>query len=403
MDIDHQVETLMQGTDYGDEALKKAMAEELRQRLVEAEKEGRPLRVYCGYDPTSTDLHLGHTITMRKLRQFQEFGHEVIFLIGNYTSLVGDPSDKDKLRPLLTPEQVQANAETYAQQAFRILDQDKTQVKYNAEWLSKIDFAELIHLASNFTVQQFITRDNFRKRWDNGDPIYLHETFYAIMQAYDAYAMRTDVQVGGSDQLFNIITAGRKLMTAMDVKPNIGIILGILPGTDGVVRMSKSLGNHIPINTDAKDMYGKVMSIPDSAMAIYAELTTRWLPEEVSAFIQGVEDGSLHPRDAKMQLAREITDTFYGPQEADEAQEAFVAQFQQGQMPEDMPEYALQDGQSVLDVLEAGDMIGSRGEGRRLIQQNGVRLDGETLSDPNMAFPGPGVLQVGKRKFLRIK
>ena len=403
MDIDHQVATLMQGTDYGDEALRQAMADELRQRLLEAQKEGRPLRVYCGYDPTSTDLHLGHTITMRKLRQFQEFGHEVIFLIGNYTSLVGDPSDKDKLRPILSPEQVQANAETYAQQAFRILDEEKTLVKYNAEWLSKIDFAELIHLASNFTVQQFITRENFRKRWDNGDPIYLHETFYAIMQAYDAYAMRTDVQVGGSDQLFNIITAGRKLMTAMGVKPNIGIILGILPGTDGVVRMSKSLGNHIPINTDAKDMYGKVMSIPDSAMPIFAELTTRWSAEEVDAFEANVADGSVHPRDAKMKLAFEITDTFYGSEEAKGAQQAFVEQFQKGHTPDEMEEYTLQPDQTVLDVLEAGGLVGSRGEGRRLMKQNGVRLDGETLSDPNQAFPGPGVLQVGKRKFLRIK
>lgn len=403
MDIDHQVSTLMQGTDYGDEALKQAMADELRERLLEAQKEGRPLRVYCGYDPTSTDLHLGHTITMRKLRQFQEFGHEVIFLIGNYTSLVGDPSDKDKLRPILSPEQVQTNAETYAQQAFRILDEKKTLVKYNSEWLSKIDFAELIHLASNFTVQQFITRENFRKRWDNGDPIYLHETFYAIMQAYDAYAMRTDVQVGGSDQLFNIITAGRKLMTAMGVKPNIGIILGILPGTDGVVRMSKSLGNHIPINTDAKDMYGKVMSIPDSAMPIFAELTTRWSAEEVAAFEKGVADGSVHPRDAKMKLAFEISDTFYGSDEAKEAQQAFVDQFQKGQTPDDMEEYKLQPEQTVLDVLEAGGLVESRGEGRRLMKQNGVRLDGETLSDPNQVFPGKGVLQVGKRKFLRIK
>jgi tyrosyl-tRNA synthetase len=176
--------------------------------LKETEEEGRPLRVYCGYDPTSTDLHLGHTITMRKLRQFQEFGHHVIFLIGNYTSLVGDPSDKDKLRPRLTEEQVMANAQTYADQAFHILDKDQTEVLYNAEWLSKLTFEELIHLASNFTVQQFINRDNFKKRWENGDPVYLHETFYAIMQAYDAFAMKADVQVGGSDQLFNIVTAG---------------------------------------------------------------------------------------------------------------------------------------------------------------------------------------------------
>jgi tyrosyl-tRNA synthetase len=392
----------MQGTEYGDEELKHAMADELRERLIEAEKEKRPLRVYCGYDPTKADLHLGHTITMRKLRQFQELGHEVTFLIGNYTSLVGDPSDRDKLRPILTPEQVQKNAETYAEQAFRVLDKDKTKIRYNAEWLSKITFKDLIHLASNFTVQQFITRDNFRKRWDNGDPVFLHETFYAIMQGYDAYHMRADVQVGGSDQLFNIITAARKLMVAHDVKPNIGIIMGILPGTDGEVRMSKTLGNYIPINTDAKDMYGKVMSIPDKVMALYTKLCTRWTIDEIQAFEESLTKEKIHPRDAKMKLALEIVSVFYPEKEAINAQEAFVSQFQEGNLPDEIPEYKLREDQTVLDVLEDGGLVNSRGEGRRMIQQNGVRLDGETLSDPNAPFPNKGVLQVGKRKFLKI-
>jgi tyrosyl-tRNA synthetase len=403
MNIDKQVAILMQGTEYGDEDVKQAMADELRQRLIEAEKEDRALRVYCGYDPTSTDLHLGHTITMRKLRQFQEFGHHVIFLIGNYTSLVGDPSDKDKLRPILTQEQVQANAETYTDQAFQILDADKTEVLYNADWLSKITFKELIHLASNFTVQQFINRDNFKKRWEKGDPVFLHETFYAIMQAYDAYAMKADVQIGGSDQLFNIITAGRKLMTALDEKPNIGIIMGILPGTDGEIRMSKSLGNHIPINTTAEDMFGKVMSIPDKAMDVYARLATRWLPEKVQNFNQGLTEGKVHPRDAKMELALEITAIFHGEEGAKAAKQEFINVFQKGDTPEDMPEFTLTEGQTVLDVLSESGLVKSRGEGRRMIQQNGVRLDGETLNDPNAAFPHPGVLQIGKRRFLQVK
>ena len=402
MDLKAQVELLMQGTEYGDDDLKKAMADELFERLKEAEKEGRKLRVYCGYDPTSTDLHLGHTITMRKLRQFQDFGHHVIFLIGNYTSLVGDPSDKDKLRPRLTEEQVLANAQTYSEQAFRVLDKDKTEVLYNAEWLSKITFAELIHLASNFTVQQFINRDNFKKRWENGDPVYLHETFYAIMQAFDAHAMKADVQVGGSDQLFNIITAGRKLMTSLGDKPNIGVICGILPGTDGEIRMSKSLGNHIPINSDAKDMFGKVMSIPDKAMSDYARLATRWLPDEVESFLAGVADGSLHPRDAKMKLAQEIVEIFYGKDQAVEAQQEFVSVFQQGNVPDEMDEFVLKGGETVLDVLSDSGMVSSRGEGRRMVQQNGVRLDGETLDDPMAEFPGEGVLQVGKRRFLKV-
>lgn len=402
MNIEEQVATLMRGTEYGDDELRKAMETELRERLREAQKEGRALRVYCGYDPTSTDLHLGHTITMRKLRQFQELGHEVTFLIGNYTSLIGDPSDKDKLRPILTPEDVQANAETYAEQAFRVLDKDKTTIRYNAEWLGELKFADLIQLASNFTVQQFLTRENFRKRWEDGDAVFLHETFYAIMQGYDAYMLKADVQVGGTDQLFNIVTAARKLMSFMGAKPNIGIIMGILPGTDGVVRMSKSLGNHIPINTDAEDMYGKVMSLPDAAMGDYFRLVTRWTPAEIKEAEAAIEDGSLHPRDAKMRLAREITDIFYGEGEAAEAEEAFVRVFQKGGMPEEMREYKLRAGQSVLDVLIANEMVASKGEGRRLIQQSGVRLDGETLRDANQPFPGPGVLQVGKRRFVKV-
>jgi tyrosyl-tRNA synthetase len=229
MNIDEQVKYLMQGVDYGDPALAEAMAVELRERLIEAEKEGRPLKVYCGYDPTSTDLHLGHTVTMRKLRQFQELGHDVTFLIGTFTSLIGDPSDKDKLRPKLSTDTVMKNAETYAQQAFRVLDPQKTHVRYNSEWLSKLMLSDLFELASNFTVQQFLARDNFRKRWDANEPIYLHEFFYSLMQGYDAHILEADVQVGGSDQLFNIMTAARKVMAFYGQKPNIGIILGILP------------------------------------------------------------------------------------------------------------------------------------------------------------------------------
>jgi len=402
MDINQQVEILMQGTEYGDETTRQMMENELRLRLQEAEKEGRPLRVYCGYDPRSADLHIGHTVTMRKLRQFQDLGHDVTFVIGTYTSLIGDPSDKDKLRPLLTFDQVMENARTYAEQAFRILDRTKTTVRYNHEWLEGLTFAQLIQLGSNFTIQQFLTREAFRKRWDVNDGIYLHEFFYAIMQAYDAYALNTDVQVGGTDQLFNIITAGRKVMTSLNVKPNIGIIMAILPGTDGVVKMSKSLGNHIPLNSTPEDMYGKVMSIPDAAMPQYAKLVTRWLPARVNEFETGLSGGSLHPRDAKMALAWEITATYYGEAEADRAQQAFVRQFQQGQIPADMPEYALRAGQTVLDVLLAAGLVASKSDGRRMVDQKGVKLNGAALEKADEAFPGPGVLQVGKRRFVRV-
>lgn len=402
MTIDEQVEYLIRGTEYGDEALKQVMADELRQRLIEAEKEGRPLRVYCGYDPRTADLHLGHTITMRKLRQFQELGHEVVFLIGNYTSLIGDPSDKDVLRPQLTPEQVKENGLTYAEQAYRVLDREKTLVKFNADWLSKLNFADLIKLASNFTLQQFLTRENFKLRWERGDAVYLHETFYSIMQGYDAYAMRTDIQVGGTDQLFNIVTAARKLMTFMGEKPNIAIIMGILPGTDGVVRMSKSLGNHIPLNSTAEDMYGKVMSVPDAAMSSYFRLVTRWPTHQIEELESGLQSGKTHPRDAKMELAREIVEIFYNAEAAKQAEEAFVRVFQRGASPEDMPEYSLQAGQTVLDVMLGGNLIVSKNEGKRVLSQNGVRLDGEVLTDANVVFPHPGVLQVGKRRFLKV-
>jgi tyrosyl-tRNA synthetase len=402
MSIDEQVEFLMQGTEYGDEMLKQAMKSELRQRLIEAKQEGRLLRVYCGYDPTRPDLHLGHTITMRKLAQFQQLGHEVTFLIGNYTSLIGDPSDKDKLRPLLSPEEVAQNSSTYADQVFHILDREKTTIRYNAEWLSKLTFEDLIKLCSNFTVQQFITRENFKLRWEKNEPIFVHEFFYSVMQGFDAYTMRSDVQVGGTDQLFNIVTAARKIMTYLGEKPNIAVIMGILPGTDGEVRMSKTMGNSIPIDTSGEDMYGKLMSVPDKAMPLYFRLVTRWTASEGTALEQAIASGKIHPRDAKMKLAREVTEIFHGVQESQQAEENFVSVFQKGSLPDDIPTFNLRAGQTVLDVLLAGNLVATKSEGRRLLDQNGVRLDGVTLTNPNQEFPHAGVLQAGKRRFLKI-
>ena len=402
MTIDEQVEYLMQGTEYGDDDLKKAMADELRQRLIEAEKEKRPLRIYCGFDPRTSDLHLGHTIPMRKLRQFQELGHEVTFLVGNYTSLIGDPSDKDKLRPQLTPEEVAQNGRTYAEQAYKVLEREKTRIRYNAEWLSELSFAELIKLASNFTIQQFITRENFKLRWEHGDAIYLHETFYALMQGFDAYSLHADVQVGGTDQLFNIVTAARKLMTFLGEKPNIGVILGILPGTDGEVKMSKSLGNHIPLLSTPEDMYGKVMSVPDKAMGQFFRLVTRWTPPQIQELEAGMAEGRLHPRDVKMKLAREIVSVYHSEAAAAQAEQEFVRVFQQGNIPDEMPEFRLQPGQTVLDVMILAGLVTSKSDGRRMIEQHAVRLDGQELDNPALPIPHPGVLQVGKRRYLRI-
>jgi tyrosyl-tRNA synthetase len=416
MNLDEQVALLMQGTEYGNEQTKQVMAMELKDRL----QEGRPLRVYCGYDPTTSDLHLGHTITMRKLRQFQDLGHNVTFLIGTYTGLIGDPSDKDKVRPVLTPEQVEHNARTYAEQAFRILDRDKTRIRHNAEWLASLTFGDLIRLGSVFTLQQFLARSMLRQRWDRGDP-------------YDAVAQETDIQVGGTDQLFNIIVAGRKLQEAFGQKPQVGIIMGILPGTDGVVKMSKSLGNHIPILASPEDMYGKVMSVPDEAMPQYHRLVTRWTPAQIAEMEGAVSSGQMHPMEAKKKLAWEIVDVFHGSEEpsvskdslsitpapavarastgaprvlisaADRAAEHFEQVFQQRRLPTDIPEFLLSEPMNILDVISGSGLAASASEARRLIDQGGIRLDGQRVESLEwMVEPVESVLQRGKRRFVRI-
>jgi len=404
MNIDDQVAYLMRGAEYGDPETYRSMAQELRERLLEADQEGRPLRVYCGYDPRTSDLHIGHTITMRKLRQFQELGHHVIFLIGTYTALIGDPSDKDKLRAQLSTEEAKRNAESYAEQAFRIriLDREKTEVRFNAEWLSDLTFKELIYLASNFTLQQFLTRVNFRKRWDNEEAVYFHELFYALMQGYDAYVLDADVQVGGTDQMFNIMTAARKIMAYYDKKPNVGIILGILPGTDGEVKMSKSLGNHIPLNTTPEDMFGKVMSVPDKAMPSYARLVTRWTVDKIKEFEAAIESGKLHPRDAKMELAQEITSAFFNVEKARKAREYFINLFQKRDTPDEMPLYHTNEAVTLLDVLTHSGTVDSGSQVRRLVKQNGIKVDGERVSDPFVPVNPGSIIQVGKRRFLKI-
>jgi tyrosyl-tRNA synthetase len=405
--IDEQVDVLMAGAEYGDPDTKETMRRELRERLIEAEKEGRPLRVYCGYDPRTSDLHLGHTITMRKLRQFQEFGHDITFLVGTFTSLIGDPSDKDKAREQLTPEQVDENARTYAEQAFKILDPQITRVRRNDEWLSTLDFADIIRLASHFTVQQFLVRENFAKRIDAGQPIYLHEFFYALMQAYDAVAQEADVQVGGQDQLFNILVAGRKLQQALGQKPQIAIIMGeSLPGTDGEVKMSKSLGNHIPLLAEPWDMYGKVMSVPDKALVIYHKLLLGMPAAELKALEEGLASGSLHPNEVKMSLARRIVSIFHSPEAAESAQKRWDEVFRsKGGVPDDIPEETLSGEEKVVDILRRLKMVSSGGEAKRLIEQSGIRMNEAVISDPAaMVTPDmlPVVLQVGKRKFVRL-
>lgn len=402
MNVNQQVTYLMRGVEYGDQAMFEVMKKELYERLIESERLGKPLRVYCGYDPRTSDLHIGHTVTMRKLRQFQELGHHIIFVIGTYTALIGDPSDKDKLRAQLSPEEAKENAATYAEQAFRILDREQTEIRHNAEWLAELNLKDLIHLASNFTLQQFLTRENFRKRWESEEAIYFHELFYAIMQGYDAYALDADVQVGGSDQMFNIMTAARKIMSYYKKKPNIGLILPILPGTDGELKMSKSLGNHIPLKTTPEDMFGKVMSVPDKAMPSYAKLVTRWTVDKINVFEKAIEKGEIHPRDAKMELAKEITAAFFDEKSGNNAKQHFINLFQKGDIPEEIPEFTPLGEPVLLEVLVDSGLVESKSQARRLIQQNGIKIDGQVVSDPYMLLTPQVIVQVGKRHFIRI-
>ena len=405
--VEEQVALLMQGTEYGDATLQAAMAAELKQRLLLAEAEGRRLRVYAGFDPRTSDLHLGHTIPMRKMRQFQELGHDVIFVVGSFTSLIGDPSDKDRLRPRLSEEQVRANAATYAEQAFKILDRRATRIEFNHTWLGKLTLQQAIPLAANLTLQQFLTRETFRKRWDKDDPIYLHETFYALVQAYDAYHLRADVQIGGTDQLFNIVTAGRKLMEALGVLPNIGVIMGILPGTDGVLKMSKSLGNNIPLNTTPEDMYGKVMSVPDGAMPAFFRLLTRWEPAEVAARLAEIGAGAIHPMHAKMDLAREIVAIYHGQAAVAPAEEHFKRVYQEGGVPEALLEFELPPSSSATDALVALEWVRSRTEARRKVDEGAVWLDGSqiTSSDAPLALDPDlfAVLRLGKKNQAKLR
>ena len=400
MSIEEQLELLMQGTEYGDPSLEQSMRLELRQLLLE----DRPLKVYCGYDPTATDLHLGHTITIRKLRQFQDLGHEVTFLIGDYTALIGDPSDKNKARPILSKEEVRRNAQTFAEQAFNILDSEKTVVRYNSEWLSELGFIDLIKLAQQFTVQQFLARNNFALRIADKEPIYLHETFYALMQGYDAVAMKADVQVGGTDQLFNIVVAGRKLQQSMGLQPQVGIVLGILPGTDGEKRMSKTMGNHIQISSSTEDMFCNVMSIPDEAMDAYRRLATRYSPEQINRYDTLMESGEKHPKDAKMELASEITEIFWGTEQSEHAKTHFETVFQAGALPGDIDDYHVSRDSSLIDVLVDCQFTESRSAARRLIEQGAVKLDSVKILDINSKLGESDnvILQVGKRRVINL-
>ncbi len=401
--VDQQMRILMRGIDFGDPLTLANMEKELRARLQESFDADRPLRIYCGYDPSSPDLHLGHTLTMRKLRQFQDLGHDVTFLIGTFTGMVGDASDKDSARKQQSLDESVAKAATYAEQVFRLLDRARTTVKYNHEWLSKLDFADVVQLASNFTVQQFLARDNFSKRFGRGDAIGLQEFFYALMQGYDAVALQTDVQVGGTEQLFNLM-AGRKLMEAHGMRPQIVLTVPILVGTDGALRMSKSTGNYIGINEPPGVIFTKVLNLPDSAVRSYAELATRWDQAEIDALLGDVASGVLEMREFKHGMAREIVSIFYDDEVAGRAAED-ARKMHEGAAPSDAAVARLEAPTPLVDLLLEMKLVKSKGEARRLIEQGGVRLDGETVvAAETIIAPSDReqVVQIGKRKFLRV-
>jgi tyrosyl-tRNA synthetase len=392
---------LMRGVEYGDEQVRAAMDQELRQRL----KEGRPLRVYLGVDPSAPDLTLGHTVPMYKLRQFQDLGHETVFLIGNFTGLVGDPSDRDARRPILTPEQLEENARTYTEQAFKVLDPERTIIDHNANWLGKLTFADLIKLASNFTVGQFLQRENFALRRERGDPIYLHEFFYALMQGYDAVALHCDVQVGGTDQLFNLM-AGRTLQRAFGQPPQVAICVPILVGTDGHLKMSKSQGNYIALNDPPGEMYGKVMSLPDHLIDDYFTLVTRAPVEELEEIRQQLQERTVNPMELKKRLAREIVGQYYGVQEAESAEDEFERVFQRREAPEAATPWLVTESPSrhnLPAVLKELGVVGSRSEAKRLIKQGAVEKDGKVVSVDEVEVVEGSVFRIGKHRFVRVE
>jgi tyrosyl-tRNA synthetase len=407
--IDEQMRLLMRGVEYGDDHVRASMEEELRERL----REGRALRVYLGVDPSAPDLTLGHTVPMVKLRQFQDLGHETVFLIGNFTGLVGDPSDRDARRPILTPEQLEENARTYTEQAFKVLDPERTIIDYNANWLGKLTFADLIKLASNFTVGQFLQRENFSLRRERGDPIYLHEFFYALMQGYDAVALHCDVQVGGTDQLFNLM-AGRTLQRAFGQAPQVAVCVPILVGTDGRLKMSKSQGNYIALNDPPGEMYGKVMSLPDHLIEDYFTLVTRVPAEELEEIRQQLQERSVNPMELKKRLAREIVGQYYSPQEAEAAEAQFTRVIQKrtsdkvGVSEEvtigvQVPFTSLDSyGSDLIALLVAKGLVQSRGDARRLMSQGAIDVDGHHVNDFDVDLRPGMVIRVGKHRFLRI-
>jgi tyrosyl-tRNA synthetase len=380
-----------------------------KEELLAKLKQGRPLRIKYGADPSAPDLHLGHSVPISRLRKFQELGHTVVFIIGDFTARIGDPSGKSKTRPMLTPEQVDANARTYAAQVGKLLDISRCELHYNSSWLDKMTVADVLRLMSHYTVARMLERDDFAKRLKEEIPISVVEMMYPLMQAYDSVAIKADVEIGGTDQLFNLLV-GRDIMRAYGQEPQVVMTWPLLIGTDGAEKMSKSLGNYVGITDAPGDMYGKVMSIPDAAMGMYYWLLLEQTPEAVEELEQNLKSGAIHPRDAKAHLAHRLVGRYHGAAAADEAAAEFDRIFAQGALPSEMPDIALAAAEfengtiGLIQVLVTAGFAASNGEARRLIRGKGVKVDGLVIEDEVARLPlhGGEVVQVGKRRVGRV-
>jgi tyrosyl-tRNA synthetase len=377
----------------------------LEEGLIKKLEREEPLRIKAGFDPTAPDLHLGHTVLINKLRQFQELGHEVLFLIGDFTAMIGDPTGKSATRPPLTREEVLENAKTYEHQVFKILDAEKTSVLFNSSWMGEMSAADMIQLAAKHTVARMLERDDFSKRYKGGQSISVHEFLYPLVQGYDSVAMKADVELGGTDQKFNLLV-GRQLQEVYGQEPQVCLTMPILEGLDGVQKMSKSLNNYIGITDSPDDMFGKLMSVSDDLMWRYFELLSFRSMDEIGQFQQQVQDGA-NPRDIKFLLAEELITRFHDSASATQARESFIARFQKGAMPDEMPELELETpdgGYPIANLLKDAGLVKSTSEAIRMIKQGAVKIDGERVSDQGLILQAGAtvVIQVGKRRFARV-
>ncbi len=377
--------------------------EEFRKKLECSVAENKPLRCKLGIDPSAPDLHLGHAVVLHKLRQFQELGHHIIIILGDFTGMVGDPTGRSETRKQLTEKEVMANARTYQDQIFNILDADKTEMVFNSQWLAKLNFADVIKLASSLTVARMMEREDFSRRYQENMPISIHEFFYPLMQGYDSIAIKADIEFGATEQKFNLLM-GRQLQRDYGQEPQVAFTMPILIGTDGVQKMSKSLGNYIGITEPPGEIYGKTMSISDDLMPEYYRLATSLPGNEIDALLEQLKSGSLHPRDAKMRLAREIVALYHGSAAARAAEEGFKQVFQKGELPSEIAVYSFTAPVSLVDLMVKAKLASSKSDARRLVEQNGVKINNETVSDIayQVCRADQFVVQVGKRKFARI-